>query len=219
LVNIIGTKNIVEACEKNNSAIVFITTNGVYDGENPPYDENSRSNPIDHYGYTKYEGEKIVQSAGVPFIIIRLMTMYGWNNPNERQNPMTWLIEMVGKNKISVNVVSDMFNNFLSVKEAAKSIWRAIELKKYGESFNIAGKNCISRFEFSKQIAKVFNLDVKMIHPVNLSFFKNFVTRPENTCFITKKMENVLGLRPLSTVSGLEYFKEHPITNNDWKKI
>ncbi|PIZ53585.1 dTDP-4-dehydrorhamnose reductase, partial [Candidatus Uhrbacteria bacterium CG_4_10_14_0_2_um_filter_41_7] len=49
-----------------------------------------------------------------------------------------------------------MYNNFLSVKSAADSIWKAVELKKLGETFNIAGKDCISRYEFSKEIAQVF---------------------------------------------------------------
>ena len=37
--NVNGTKNMVELCKKNGSKIVFISTNAVFNGENPPYSE------------------------------------------------------------------------------------------------------------------------------------------------------------------------------------
>lgn len=218
-VNIEGTKHIINACKKNNSAIIYITTNGVYDGKNPPYDEKAEPNPIDCYGSTKYEGEKLVRLSGLPFIMMRLITMYGWNNPDERQNPMTWLIQILGENKTPVNMVDDMYNNFLSVESASSSIWKALRLKKYGEIFNIAGRECVSRYEFSKKIAQVFNFDSDMIYPVNLDFFKNFVPRPKNTCFLTNKMSKILKLTPLSILSGLNYFKDHPLVESAWKEL
>jgi len=219
LVNVQGTKNIIDSCRKNNASFVYITTNGVYDGENAPYDESSEPQPIDIYGKTKFEGEKLTQSSGLDYILIRLITMYGWNNPNERQNPLSWLVEILGKNKTPVNMVTDMYNNFLSAKSAADSIWKAVELKKFGETFNIAGKDCISRYEFSKEIAQVFDLDGTMIYPVTLDFFKNFVPRPKNTCFITTKMEKELAMQPLSTKEGLAFFKTHPLGESAWKEI
>lgn len=218
-VNIEGTKYIIDACKKNGCKIVFITTNGVYDGENPPYDEDTLPNPIDYYGFTKYEGEKMVQASGIEYIIIRLITMYGWNNPNERLNPLTWLIEILGRNKIPVNMVTDMYNNFLSVESASQSIWKAIELKKFHETFNIAGKDCISRYDFSKKIAEVFRLDQAMLYPVTLDFFKNFVKRPQNTCFVTKKMERVLKIEPASVKDGLARLKKNPLPTSFWKKV
>lgn len=218
-VNITGTKNIIEACKKYGSSLVYITTNGIYDGEHAPYDEQAEPRPIDYYGYTKYEGEKMTKSAGISYIVIRLITMYGWNNPNERQNPLTWLLEIMGKNKTPVNMVTDMYNNFLSVESAAQSIWKAIELEKIDETFNIAGKECMSRYDFSKHIAEIFGLDSTMLYPVTLDFFKNFVPRPKNTCFVTTKMEQVLKIIPLEVQKGLIHFKMHPLSDTAWKEI
>jgi len=218
-VNVTGTENILNACQLHKPIFVYVTTNGVYDGLHAPYAESAMPRPIDFYGKTKFKAEKLTQSSGLPFIIMRLITMYGWNNPKERQNPLTWLIDILGKNKTPVNIVSDMFNNFLSVDEAAKTIWKAVREKKIGESYNIAGKNCVSRFEFSRQIARTFNLDFSMIYPVPLSFFKNFVDRPKNTCFVTKKMERELGIKPLSIKIGLEYYKSHMIDTSAWKEL
>lgn len=217
-VNVEGTENVINSCRINNSLLVYVTTNGVYDGCNPPYNEKAQPNPIDFYGKTKCESEKLVKSYQ-KFIITRLITMYGWNNPNERQNPVTWLIEILGKNKTPVNMVKDMMNNFLYVESAAKAIWKAIRLRKIGETFNIAGENCISRFEFSREIADVFGLDKSMIFPVSLDFFKNFVQRPKNTCFDTSKMQKVLKSKPINTKDGLIRMKKKIVEESFWRNI
>lgn len=218
-VNVNGTKNVIEASQAVNASLVYITTNGIFDGNNPPYNEDALPKPVDFYGETKYEAERLVRSSKIKYIVIRLITMYGWNNPLERQNPLTWLLEILGRNKTPVNMVNDMYNNFLSVESASYAIWETV-LKKYlGETFNIAGKNCISRYDFSLEIARVFSLDEKMIYPVSLSFFKNFVSRPLNTCFNTKKMESYLNTKPLSVKKGLLYLKAHPLSDYAWKEI
>jgi dTDP-4-dehydrorhamnose reductase len=218
-VNIEGTKNIIQACKENNSALVFITTNGVYDGKKAPYDEQALPKPIDYYGKTKYRGEKLTSASGIPFIIIRLITMYGWNNPQERQNPLTWLIDILGKNKTPVNIVTDMYNNFLSAESASEAIWKAVEEKHFGETYNIAGKECISRYDFSKEIVRIFGLDHKMLYPVKLSFFKNFVPRPKNTCFVTDKMASQLKVKPIPMKKGLLYLRNNPLLDTAWKEL
>src|SRR3989344_4026037 len=151
-VNVQGTENMLKACRWGKSSFVFVSSNGIFDGKNSPYDEDAAPKPIDTYGKTKYQGEILTIASGVPFIIVRLMTMYGWNNLYERCNPATWLLEVLGKDKMSVRVVTDLFNNFLFAESGALAIWKAIILKKYGEIFHIAGKDCMSRYDFSMEV-------------------------------------------------------------------
>lgn len=218
-VNVGGTKNILAACKKAGAKIIFITTNGVYDGKKAPYAEDAAANPIDWYGKTKVEGEMLTEKSGVTYMIARLITMYGWNNPRERQNPVTWQQVILGENKTPLNMVSDMYNNFLYSDEAARAIWAAIERGTWGEKFNIAGKNCVSRYDFSVHIARAFGHDTKMIYPVKMDYFKNFVPRPKNTCFVTKKMSQVLEVEPVSTSQGLKHMANHPLPINAWRAL
>lgn len=218
-VNVEGTKNVIRFCKQYKSSFIFISSNGVYDGENSPYDENMSPKPIDIYGETKYQGERLTLSSGIPSIIIRFNTMYGWNNPGERQNPATWVLEGLEKDKIPLHVVTDLFNNFLFAKEAAAAIWMALLLGKFGESFNIAGKECVSRYEFAQVVATVFNKDKSRIIKVSSDFFKNHVARPKNTCFITQKMETDLGIKPIGIREGLLTMKKQKLNSSDWKKL
>lgn len=218
-VNVEGTKKMLKACRQYKSSFIFISSNGIFDGENSPYNESATPKPIDTYGKTKYQGEMLTVASGIPFIIVRLMTMYGWNNPHERNNPATWLLETLGKDKTSVHVVTDLFNNFLFVETAALAIWRALLLKKFGESFNIAGRECMSRYEFSQEVATVFNLDKNMLYKATSDFFKDHVIRPKNTCFVTKKMERVLGIKPMGVREGLLLMKKKKLDVSDWKRL
>lgn len=218
-VNVGGTRNVIHACQRYGTSLVFISSNGIYNGNNSPYDEQSTPDPLDTYGDTKYQGELLVEKSKVPYMIMRLMTMYGWNNPYERNNPATWLLEALGKDKMSVHVVNDLFNNFLFSEAAASIIWKAILLKKFGENFNIAGKECINRYEFSREVANIFGLDSAMIYEVSSKFFKNLVVRPKNTCFNTRKMHKTLGFEPMGIREGLEAMKKNKVTLSDWKKI
>ncbi len=77
-VNIKGTKNVLSACKQTGAKIIFTSSNAIYDGENPPFSEDSPANPLDYYGKTKIESERLIKKSGVPFVILRLMTMYGW---------------------------------------------------------------------------------------------------------------------------------------------
>ena len=139
-VNIDGTRNLIEASKSIQAKFIYITTNGVYDGEKYPYNEKSEIKPIDWYGHTKFEAEKLTQLSELEYSIVRLITMYGWNNSKERQNPLTWLLEILGTNKNPVNLVTDMFNNFLSVHEASRAIWK-VALGEYpSEIFNRTAK-------------------------------------------------------------------------------
>lgn len=218
-VNITGTKNIIAACKATSAKLVFITTNGVYDGEHAPYDEASQIEPIDHYGHTKYKGELLVKESGLDHIIIRCNTMYGWNNLQERENPLTWQIRILGRNKTPLNMVDDMFNNFLYAHEAAEAIWNAIDCNVNNQTINVAGKDCISRYDFSVKIAKQFDMDSDMITPVKLSFFGNMVPRPKNTCFVTNKMTKLLSQKPLTVAQGLKHAKNHTLSHANWKEV
>src|SRR3989344_2673071 len=68
-VNVKGTINVVEACRLAGAKLIFISSNAVYDGENPPYSEDSPRKPLDEYGRTKVKGENIVSTSGLPYNI------------------------------------------------------------------------------------------------------------------------------------------------------
>lgn len=206
-VNVNGTKNIISACIKKECKLIYISSNAVFDGENAPYKEEDKVNPLGIYGMEKVECEKIVANSGLEYAIARPILMYGWNNKNERNNPVTWLIDCLRSGK-EVFMVDDIYCNPLLDFNCAEAIWAIVELNRRGV-YHIAGKDCANRYEFAVETARVFELDENLIKPVKNDFFKNIALRPKNTCYVTKKMEEDLKVRPMGIKEGLLFMKEH----------
>jgi len=206
-VNVEGTENIIAAAKSVNARIIFLSSNAVYDGENPPYNEEAAVNPIDVYGKTKVEGEKLIVESGLDYCILRLMTMYGWPQIGGRSNPVTWVIDSLKRGE-RINVVNDIYNNHLWAGQAADAIWQVIEREKVKDVYNISGNECISRYDLALKVAEVFELDPTLITPVDSDFFKNLAKRPKNTCFNPSKMEGELGIKPLNIDEGLALMKQ-----------
>src|SRR3989344_5174169 len=64
-VNVIGTKNVFEAVSKKNKKMIYFSTDFVFDGVNPPFDEERIPNPIGFYGQSKYEGELFLKNKAM----------------------------------------------------------------------------------------------------------------------------------------------------------
>lgn len=46
------------------ASVIYISTDYVFDGKNPPYKETDTPNPLNKYGKSKLEGEKVTLAEG-----------------------------------------------------------------------------------------------------------------------------------------------------------
>jgi len=60
--NIVGTLNVLTACQQHNKRMVFVSTDYVFDGHNGGYDESSPLNPVNNYALTKGAAELAVRT-------------------------------------------------------------------------------------------------------------------------------------------------------------
>lgn len=204
-INVKGTQNVAHFCEEFGSKFIFISSNAVYDGRNPPYSEEDPVNPINFYGKLKLEGEEITNKCKAPHAVVRPILMYGWHHPSGRPNPVTWQISMMEKGQ-KIKMVDDIYCNPLYSPNCAEAIWAVIDKNKEGV-YNIAGKNRISRYDFALEVAEVFGFDKEDVEPVKNSFFKEIAPRPRDASYNVSKMENDLGVRALTTREGLELMR------------
>jgi len=205
-INLGGTKSIIENCERFNSKFIFISSNGIYDGRNAPYAEEDKAEPVNYYGIIKLKGEEITKKATIPAIIVRPILMYGWHYLFERSNIMTQSISKLQKGEI-VYAYDDVYVNPLLNINCAASIWKIVNENKIGD-YNIGGADRVSIHQFVSKAAKIFNLNEALVVPVQQGFFNELVERPRDTSLKTAKMENELGIKPLTLDDGLIFVRE-----------
>ena len=66
--NIIGTKNLLDACENSSvKNIIFSSSCSIYGNVKGSVGENKKPNPQGYYGYTKYKGEELVKKLSLKY--------------------------------------------------------------------------------------------------------------------------------------------------------
>ncbi|MBN2443653.1 MAG: dTDP-4-dehydrorhamnose reductase [Spirochaetales bacterium] len=82
-INYRGVMNITEACRMIDSKLIFISSDYIFDGIDPPlggYLENSESNPLNVYGKAKRFSEQYIQNMLHNYLIIRTAWLFGGGN-------------------------------------------------------------------------------------------------------------------------------------------
>lgn len=154
-VNVFGTHNVVQACRKTNKTIVYISTDFVFDGKKSSYSENSQPDPINWYAKTKYEGEKLVESSGLNYIIARIA--YPYRALFERSDFVRGIIGKLDKRE-KLNMVTDHIMVPTFIDDIANALDILIRTNQTG-IFHVVGSQKINPHDAVLRIAEVFDLD------------------------------------------------------------
>ena len=75
--NVDATAVIAEWAATHNAYLIYISTDYVFDGTRPPYNEDSLPNPLNDYGKSKRAGEVAVLSTCSSIAVLRVPILYG----------------------------------------------------------------------------------------------------------------------------------------------
>lgn len=157
-VNVDGTKNLVRAAEKVNAKIIYISTDYVFDGENPePYETDAVPSPQSVYGQTKYEGELAVQDYPKHFIV-RIAWIFGINGRNFVKTMLK-----VAHGRAEVSVVDDQFGSPTYTVDLARFLVDLAGSDKYGV-YHATNEGFCSWAEFTEEIYHDAGVDTKVKH-------------------------------------------------------
>jgi dTDP-4-dehydrorhamnose reductase len=205
-INVQATRWLLETTQPYDPMFVFLSSMYVFDGRNPPYDEEATPNPLGTYGRTKLEAEHAVLELSARPIILRPMTLYGWHLPYQRTNCVTWLLHRLSKGE-PLKIVDDVLNNCMWVGDVARALLAAVQHEACG-TFHLGGPEALSRYEMSRIAAEVFGFDKSMISPVSSEYFPSLAPRPRNATCTIDKMKRVLGVVPLNPEQGFQVMRD-----------
>lgn len=192
-INVNGVKHLVEGCRIVDAQLVHLSTDFIFDGQNGPYHEDDKPNPISYYGRTKFASENEIKIGGIPYLIIRTNVLYGIQK-GVKKDFVEWVVENLSQNK-QINVVTDQWNNPTYVEDLVNGITLAIDKNKNGV-YNIGGLEYLSRFDFAVKIAEVFGLNKNLINETTTDKLNQKAKRPLRGGLIILKAQAELGYKP-----------------------
>ena len=200
--NALGTHNVALACQRANAAMLYVSTNEVFDGmKNAPYFEWDAPHAINPYAESKLAGERFVQMLLNRFYIVRTAWMYA----NGRNNFITRVIA-VAKEKGTLAYVDDEIGNPTYAPDLASAMAQLIETKHYG-IYHLVGEGIASRYDWAARIVELAGLKVSITR-AKLVDFKRASTPPTFGALYNFVAATTLGIKLRPWEEALqEYFE------------
>lgn len=145
--NVLGTRNVAVAALECAAALVYISTDYVFDGTKAePYWEYDDCNPLSVYGRTKWIGERVVQQLCARAYIVRIAWLYGQGPRNFVQTVLR-LADERGR----LQMVTDEVGSPTYAADVAEALGRLILQPAYG-IYHLPNSGVCSRYEWAQEI-------------------------------------------------------------------
>lgn len=173
LSNGIGTQNVALACAASGAAMLYVSTNEVFDGAAAvPYREWDLSHPINAYGRSKAAGEWYVRHLLTRFYVVRTAWLYA---PGGRNFPHR--IIQLADERGALRVVTDEVGNPTYAPDLASAIAALIETGAYG-IYHLVNAGYASRYDFAHEILCVSGREHVPLVPITLDDFQRASVPP-----------------------------------------
>lgn len=183
-INVLGARNIAQACQEYGVKLIHISTDFVFDGfKTTPYTELDETNPINIYGKTKLKGENEIKQILDTHFIIRTSWLYSEFGHNFMKTMLRLASE---KDKIAV--VNDQIGSPTYAEDLAEVLIQMIlkDNDNYGV-FHYSNQGQISWFEFAEGIFELANCDV-FLAPILTKDYPALAKRPQYSVLESSKM-------------------------------
>lgn len=205
-------KTLAHLAEKYNFHLIYLSTDFVFDGLNGPYTESDSPNPLNVYGESKLEAEKLIMASNCRWSIVRTILVYGMPHDPNRSNLVLWVKKSLELNQ-NIKVVTDHVRMPTLVNDLAE-VCLTMARREVTGLFHISGEEIFSVNEIARSVAKFWNLDESLITDVHSKDLPSAVARPGYTGFDITKARIELNFKPRTLVEGLQMINDAFLLTN-----
>lgn len=149
-VNALATQNVALACQECGAAMVYVSTDYVFDGvNNEPYWEWDAPNPQSVYARSKLAGEEVTRSLLNHFYIVRTAWLYSRSGRNFVASVLRLAAE-----REELHFVTDEVGSPTYAPDLARAISQLIARPIYG-IYHLTNTGVCSRYEWAKAILEL----------------------------------------------------------------
>jgi dTDP-4-dehydrorhamnose reductase len=201
-INVNGTKNLVEAAVRQKCRLVYISSDMVFDGERGNYSELDIPRPVNFYGETKLEGEKICLKEPATCIIVRITLQYGWGN-GISSSFSGQMVNNLESGKES-HLFTDQYRSPTNVLDTSRGLEIAALNGNPGDIYHLSGPDRIDRYSFGLALASIFNLPANLLKKSKMNKAKTIAPRPKDVSFNGEIFLNRFKYQPRGVYEGIK---------------
>ena len=208
------TKIISDYLSRNNTRLIYISTDSVFDGEKQgSYSESDLIHPLNVYAQTKLMGEVAVKPMDAALVL--RINIIGWTEKG-KTSFFEWILKDL-INKIPINLFHDVYFSPLHVDDLSLIIGEIIDKPIFG-LYHCVSSNGISKYDFGKKIAEIFQLSDLNINRIGVNSAKFKASRPKNMTLNVKKISLALKYALPKAEDAIELMKCQYDKNNNLLK-
>lgn len=189
LTNTTSVENAVYIANKLNKPLLYISTAGIFDGEQQQYDDWAVPNPIGVYARSKYAGERFVIENANRYLVCRAGWMMG-GGPDKDKKFIQKIMHQIKNGEQRLYVVNDKDGTPTYTHDFARNVMTLIEGEYWG-LYNMVCGGQTSRLEVAKELIYLLDLQHKIdIQEVSSAHFKEvyFAARPRSERLVNRKL-------------------------------
>jgi len=205
-VNVTAVSHLLAVATQFNCHLTHLSTDFVFDGENGPYKEEDKINPLSVYAHSKADSEAILQnSEHKAWSILRTIIVFGQGENLSRSNIVLWAKSALEKGD-PLTIVDDQFRAPTWADDLA---WACIQSAKLSAKgiYHISGPETFSIIELVKRVAKFYHLNFEQVTAIKSKTLNQTAKRPPKTGFDISKAKKNLGYSPKTFEEALACLK------------
>lgn len=197
-INVVGSIMLAKACAEQEAQMVFVSTDLVFDGANPPYKRSDSPNPLSLYGKQKAKAEKEIRQVNPKATIARVPLMFGANGPTSN-NMLSGMIDK-WKAGETLQLFTDEYRTPADGRSVAQGLYMAAAHP--GTILHLGGSERVSRYDFGLRVADTFGLPKWQLKPLLQSELTLPAPRPKDVS-LNSSASITLGYTPTPIVKSL----------------
>ena len=191
VLNVNGTSVgwLAKFCKKANRTLLLFSTDYIFNGQKrEPYLVEDKPDPLNTYGKTKLQGEKLILAEGPSYYLIRTSWVFG----PKGQNFVKTMARLMSS-KPRVEVVSDQVGGPTYTGILAQFAIELLEKKLPYGIYNFANEGTTSWYGFAKEIQKQLGLSSCYVASITSADIFRPAKRPSNSQLDLSKAISIIG--------------------------
>jgi dTDP-4-dehydrorhamnose reductase len=208
--NALGPENTALLCAKRGLTMVYISTAGIFGGEQDFFTDFDVPAPTSHYAKSKYYGELFVERKVAKYFIFRAGWMMGGGLMKDKKFINKIYKQIKGGAK-ELFVVADKLGTPTYTHDFANGMFRVLETGYYGLYNQVCGGSG-SRLDVAREFVRLLGLEQEVrVTEVDSSYWKQeyFAPRPASEKLVNMKLDR----------RGLNFMRDWKVCLEEYAQI